>query len=1126
MTGKKHLNFNLKSGTKIVSFALGVMVSITANSTQLEVSSHKITGKSTISLNENYKKSISDGSDKVTYIVRMNSPSVASYKGGISNLSATNPATLGAKTLNVRSKASVDYTGFLKAKQNKLLKHTEKVLGRKLKVKHKYQHAFNGMALELSNTEAKTLVDLPDVASVTKERIEYPLTDVGPKWIGAKAIWNGKNLPKNNTGTMGEGAVVAILDTGINHDHPSFADIGGDGYDHTNPLGSGNYIAGSYCDTNPSFCNDKLIGAWDMVQSAADPTSPEDSAGHGSHTASTTAGNVVKPAIMYAPTTELAQNVSGVAPHANIIMYDVCVDGCPGSALLAAINQVVIDASSLPNGIQALNFSISGGTNPYSDAIELGFLNATAAGIYVAASAGNSGPGPATVAHLGPWVSTTAAMTHNRKIKNTLVGMSSDADSLANIVGAGFTTGYGPAPIVYAGDYPTTDGSSNETTPEQCLVPFPAGHFNGEIVVCDRGAIARTAKGVNVLAGGAGGYVLANAAANGESVVGDAHYLPGIHLGYSNGEMLKTWIASNANTMGSIEGYSLDLDKSNGDIMAGFSSRGPNNNLSILKPDIGAPGVDIMAAIATDGVTPSPEYAFYSGTSMSSPHNAGSGALVSLMTDWNPYEIKSALMMTSKSKNMLKDDGVTPVDAFDVGAGRIRLNKVLRSGLVLNESPANFLAADPNLGGDPRTLNIASMQDNHCVRSCSWTRVVTNKGHKHGNWNLRGKSDTMDIQVSPKHISLRPGESASITVTADTTTAPEGWNFGSIKLNSAGNRYVNLHMPIAVNTQRSSASTLSKTVDMASAVQGDILSYEINVTNGQLADVINISDMLPNGVELIESSVMSSITNGAEVSPVSINGNQLDWSFFLDVGELSLQNSPAPFGYFSLASLGVAPFGCPSDCDDGAFVLGGLPSFDYNGQTYSDVIWSVNGTLEIGTASGLASSAGAQALPDGTAPNNILAPYWSDLNLGAGGNWYVGVLNAGPQQFIVFEWENVPFFGDPSTSTFQIWIEAGTSNIWVVYADLPATPANLSVGVENDDGTSGASYYHNGTGMEPVVGVDLQITTSTAGMATLEFQGEITHCKRKSERLKVNEVEMTSNGVSEMAYATTTCSKK
>ena len=182
------------------------------------------------------------------------------------------------------------------------------------------------LIIELSAAEAKVIGALPGVKSVSRERKEVPLTDNGPQWINAPAIWNNKRgrNEKLGHGTRGEGMVIAVLDTGINHDHPSYADIGGDGFDHTNPLGSGNFLPGSYCDTvDPSFCNDKLIGAWTFV---AEAVTPEDSDGHGSHTSSTAGGNVVLAAILGAPTTNLARDISGVAPHASIIMYDVFID--------------------------------------------------------------------------------------------------------------------------------------------------------------------------------------------------------------------------------------------------------------------------------------------------------------------------------------------------------------------------------------------------------------------------------------------------------------------------------------------------------------------------------------------------------------------------------------------------------------------------------------------------------------------------------------------------------------------------------------------------------------------------------------------------------------------------------
>ena len=362
------------------------------------------------------------GIDSGLYIVRLTAPPIATYDGGISGFEATSARANGEARLNTKSSAAKSYLKFLRSEQKDVLAEAGQKFGRVLNARYTYQHAINGFAVEMSAAEAKEMRKMAGVASVQADRIERLLTDAGPEWIGAPSIWR-----RGPFSTEGENMVVAILDSGINSDHPSFADVGSDGYDHDNPLGSGNYIPGSYCDSNPGFCNDKLIGAWDMLNSSNDPDSPEDDDGHGSHTAATVAGNVVYDATLFAPTTEYVADVSGVAPHANIIAYDVCTgNSCFGSALVAAINQVVIDAGNLPDGIAALNYSISGGGNPYNDTVELGFLSAVEAGVYVSASAGNSGPDPSTVAHLGPWVSTTAASTHNRQIRNEVIDMTSE----------------------------------------------------------------------------------------------------------------------------------------------------------------------------------------------------------------------------------------------------------------------------------------------------------------------------------------------------------------------------------------------------------------------------------------------------------------------------------------------------------------------------------------------------------------------------------------------------------------------------------------------------------------------------------------------------------------------------
>ena len=1102
---------------------LSMAFSISANAAELEVAAGQVSAVGSVDSGSEVAKASSNSN---VYIVRLADDAVASYMGGTAGLAATSNRATGATVLNTNSDASTNYAKYLRKNQSEFIAECESAFGHSINVKFDYQHVFNGVAIELTAAEAKVIGAMSSVKSVSRERFEVPLTDNGPRWINAPAIWNDKGGRNGiGHGTRGEGIVIAVLDTGINSDHPSYADIGGDGYDHTNPLGTGNYIPGSWCDTTqPEFCNDKLIGAWSFVPGDVNFPSPEDSDGHGSHTSGTAAGNVVRGATLFAPTTELRRNISGVAPHANIIMYDVCIDSCPGSALLAAINQVVIDAAALPDGIHSLNYSISGGGSPWNDAVELGFLNATAAGVYVSASAGNAGPGAATVAHLGPWVSTTAASTHDRTIDNSVVDMTSDGGPLADIVGAGLTSGFGPATIINSADL---EGAFPGST--LCglgglgsfIPPWPPGTFNGEIVACTRGTFGRVEKGANVLAAGAGGYILMD---NGSGIVGDAHVLPGVHITQADGAVLAAWLAANPNTSGSISGFFLNINDANGDIMAGFSSRGPSN-INVLKPDITAPGVSIFAAEA-DGQAPAPEYQFLSGTSMSSPHNAGSGALLSSVhSDWTPYEIKSALMMTADTRNTVKEDGSTPTDHFDLGSGRIDLERARRVGLTMDESPANFLLADPALGGDPGTLNLASMQNINCVGSCSWTRTFNSELRYTGWWRLKTRGPSgLGLSTSPrKWFKVDHADSGSITVTADTALAPPGWNFADLTLISQqhGPR---LHLPIAVfASQSSNADLLSKTVDAATASEGEPLNYEISIVNGQLAGQIDMVDVIPDGLSLVPGSVASVVTNGSTIS-LGGAGGVVTWSGTLDTGGLEVNAGTSPFGYVALSGF-TGPFGCPGNCDDGGFILN-VPTFNFNGASYSQVIWSVNGTLEAGSASGTTATFFNQNLPDPTPPNNILAPLWTDLNMGSDGDgaeWYVAVLSGGGEQFTIYEWNNIPLFGDLTRRyTFQIWIQnTGAGGIWYVYNQIDSLAISGTVGVENDTGTVGDSRWRNGAGTPPAVGADLEVVSGAGGTATISFQAQIDECDAGDAI--VNRADVTTASTADTAIAVTQC---
>jgi subtilisin family serine protease len=644
-------------------------------------------------------------------------------------------------------------------------------------------------------------------------------------------------------GYKGEGVVVGVIDSGINTTHPSFAEVGGDGYRHINPLGQGSFkgacdpanlpsrAQGNPSGYNPAIaCNNKLIGAWTFtrtfeIDSPAGEPSPNDDDGHGTHTASTAAGNVVLNSQVNGVT---FPRVSGVAPHANIIAYDVCgykttggatSGSCPGVAIVAAVEQATKDQ------VDVINMSIGGGQDPWGDSTELAFLAAREAGVIVVTSAGNNGPAVSTVNHVSPWLLSVAASTHNRVMVNTLTDLAGGA-ALPNITGKGVTPALAPAtPIVYAGAAGIDNALCAPFTDAQ--KPLVAG----KIVICDRGNYGRVEKAANVQAAGGLGYVLANDVANGESLVADPFPIPGVHISYADGETLKSWVAATATPTARISGATSDLSPGNGDVMASFSSRGPAPDVGMytIKPDIAAPGVDVYAAYVNDGVA-GDDYDFLSGTSMASPHVAGASALMAgLYPSWTPGQVQSALMTTAKAP-ITKEDGATPTTPFDSGSGRIQVAAAAMAGLVFDENIANFEAADPLMDGDPRTLNVPSLTDPACVASCSWTRTVRNSLDAAVTWSVTA-SDSR-ITASPSSFTIAPGATQQLTFTVDVAGLPlAAYYFGSVTLAANGNVASVASLPVAVKPEASDIRDTLSFSETSGTVTKDIAVRTIAYSN-------------------------------------------------------------------------------------------------------------------------------------------------------------------------------------------------------------------------------------------------------------------------------------------------------
>jgi len=752
-----------------------------------------------------------------TYLVLFSDAPLASYRGGIAGLTApqSKVGMAGRPRIDVKSQASLEYVGYLQRKQQQMERQISGMVRRSLDVRRRMQHAVNGIVTDLTPDEAARVGKIAGVRLVEPYR-EYAMdTDVGPTLIGAPVAWAGSaGTPGGAPGVQGEGMVIGVIDSGINFGAPSFAAADPvDGYVHVNPLGAGNYLG--TCapgGVDEGRCNAKLIGGYDFVCGAPGNTCGVsgireepgfgDTNGHGTHTASTAAGNRRDVIFSGAPV-----RISGVAPRANIIAYDVCYTNtttgqglCPSVSSVAAINQAIADGI-----VDAINFSIGGGTAPWTEAVSLAFLSATDAGIYVAASAGNSGPSASTLGHVEPWVSSTAAAQHGRAGFAILMQVTGPAPVPGALQPLAMNEGTGGAALTATlpGTTPLRISSGINTTSDGCAA-FPANAFAGAIAVVRRGTCSFSIKVNNAAAAGAVAVVIANNQAAGiiPSVPGTT--IPVFGVTQAEGDLLRDFGQANPTTATAQISFPAVGLPNVPDALGAFSSRGPVVGYNLLKPDITAPGVSILAAVSGTTLTGSENaLALYDGTSMASPHNAGSALLVrQARPSWTVSEVKSALMMTSK-ESVLLEDTVTPADPFARGAGRIRVDRAIRAGLVLDETTANYQAANPASGGDPTTLNIASLAKGNCFPVCEFTRTFRNPGTSTSVWRVTLEGVPGAPSTPLLVVPVGATRSVKFTIFSWLLPADGTWRFGRVSLMPRYSGGVTdatgeLHLPVAV----------------------------------------------------------------------------------------------------------------------------------------------------------------------------------------------------------------------------------------------------------------------------------------------------------------------------------------
>ncbi|MFJ2029539.1 S8 family serine peptidase [Streptosporangium sp. NPDC087985] len=972
----------------------------------------------------------------VNVMVKLDYDSYAAYQGELEGLPATSPSKTG-RALDIKSAEAKKYEKHIEEVENAFLSGLAKMPG--ARAGQKLRTVYGGIALRIPANKAAELLKLPGVAAVQEDRPEQLLTDSSASFIGAPTIYS----QLGGSASSGKGVIVGILDSGVWPEHPQFADPGTlppvpptkDGTPRVCNFGNNPLTPG----TGPFVCNRKLIGGAPFLDTYNSvfggevyPTSARDSNGHGTHTATTSAGGPVADAN---PLGISRGPIHGMAPAAHVSVYKVCgVQGCYPSDSAQAVGRAILD------GVRVINFSISGGTSPYSDPVELAFLDAYAAGVLVSASAGNEGPGAATVNHLGPWVTTVAASTQSRTFQST-VTLNGSGGAKTTVKGASITAGVTSSlPVVLASAAPYYNAL--------CTAPAPPGLFTGKIVVCERGA-GRVMKGYNVLRGGAAGMILTNTTPL--DVMTDNHWIPTVHLDKPDGDTLQAFLSANPGTTGSFtQGTKATWQ---GDAMTTFSSRGPGGDF--LKPDVTAPGLHILA-----GQTPTLEdpaggpqgnlYQVIAGTSMSSPHVAGASALVfALHPDWTPGQVKSALETTAKT-SVTKQDRVTPADPFDLGGGRIDLTKAGDPGLTLNETAENFAAS----ANDPLNridLNLPSVNAPTMPGLITAKRTLTNVTDKTLVYTATGTTVSgANVSVQPSRFNVKRGKSVEITVVVTAPDLPEGQYFGQVNLKQVnGNR--DLHLPVAFYRKQGAVPVEQTCVPDTIARNTGESTCTVSVQNNTLEDAeVTAVSTLDGKLQL------NSVTGATKVGSQTATAKTTLTAKQPDRPSIAPGTGPAP--YLPLDAFGIAP----TPIGDEQALNYTVPAFVYAGKTYTRLGIVSNGyTIPGGTSGSADIDYEPQTLPDPARPNNVLATYWTDLDGTGAPGVYVATLTDGVDTWLVVEWRVNPY-GTRNTKVFQQWIGLnGTEDITYTYnpSRLPGNPPagyGLTVGAENSDGTAGS----------------------------------------------------------------------
>jgi subtilisin family serine protease len=775
------------------------------------------------------------------YIVQLTMPSAAEYHAARA-AAATMPGTLPQVRARFdKSAADIQrYTTQLQQAQDRVIQRA----GTGAELIYRYRFGLNGFAARMHPSQAHKLESMAEVLHVWEDEIRPLATNFSLDFLNLFDQDKGLRGP---AGLDGEDIVIGVIDSGIAPEHPALRDTReADRPRLCQSDWAENSLLGRWlcrrfrkreatmvyeppvdwngaCDLGERFeatdCNNKLIGARWFVSGAeasgplddGEIRSARDADGHGTHTATTAAGNKVRASIFGS----FIDRVQGVAPRARIAVYKACWlrpgdlrASCNTSDLANAIDAAVAD------GVDIINYSIGSSLMSLTAPDDLALMAAAKAGVVTVAAAGNEGPNLGTIGSPagGPWV--IAAAASSRAGRSSIEAM--EITSPASIAGkyvvkeANFTPqllDVGPldGDLVLADDNDQTlDDGGAGTTSDACQPLVNDTDVFGNIAFIQRGGCSFDIKVANAEDAGAAAVLVYNIAGDPIVMNGtpDSANIPAQMIGQADGNLILAEFDA-GNTVAALFDKSLFITESeSGNRMAVFSARGPGPASDILKPDVTAPGVNILAGFTPDAAnaTPGENFAYLSGTSMSTPHVAGVAALLrQAHPQWSAAAIKSALMTTAR-QDVTADDGETQALPFDFGAGHIVPNDAARPGLIFDVSNDEYDAfacgtASPAVSTErcdalaaagysfaSADLNQPAIAIGRLANQRTVTRRVTNVGEEATTYAVNVEPPAgIGVAVDPPVLTLQPGEAASYDVTLSMQSGPlDAWRFGSL----------------------------------------------------------------------------------------------------------------------------------------------------------------------------------------------------------------------------------------------------------------------------------------------------------------------------------------------------------